>query len=53
METTPSVETEAQYEAPRITDHGTLAELTAGPFSGHLDSIVGADGGWTYGGPGS
>jgi hypothetical protein len=32
-------DTEKQYERPRITDHGTLTEFTAGMHAGHaLDS---------------
>lgn len=41
-----------EYEAPRITDYGTLAELTAGVGGPKTDYFGNQDGGG-HGGPGS
>jgi hypothetical protein len=43
------VKTEMQepraYEQPTITDHGTLAEVTAGPWGGGIDGLIGINNG--------
>jgi hypothetical protein len=31
----PEQQIDEQYETPRITDHGTLTEFTAGMHTGH------------------
>jgi hypothetical protein len=38
------------YEQPTITDHGTLAEVTAGPLGGGIDGFFGISGGLLPGG---
>jgi hypothetical protein len=45
QQVTPEVQEPRAYEQPTITDHGKLAEVTAGPFGGGLDGLIGINNG--------